>query len=67
MQELKQFRVSLNLTIAQFAESIKVSKSLYEKVESGIRKPSRDFITKLKNKYPQYDTNIFFTKQNHKM
>lgn len=61
MQELKSFRTSLNLTISQFADNIKVSKSLYEKVECGIRKPSRNFITKLKNKYPQFDVNIFFT------
>lgn len=62
MKELKNFRISLNLTISQFADSISVSKSLYEKVECGIRKPSREFITKLKKRYPQYDTNIFFTK-----
>lgn len=61
MKQLKEFRNSLGLTISRFAEEIKVSKSLYEKVESGDRKPSREFITKLKTRYPQFDTNILFT------
>lgn len=61
MKELKEFRLSLNLTSQEFASSIKISKSLYEKVESGDRKPSRNFTEKLKAKYPQFDVNIFFT------
>lgn len=60
MEELKDFRISLGLTIKGFAEEIKVSKSLYEKVESGDRKPSREFITKLKTRFPQFDTNLLF-------
>ena len=63
MEELKDFRISLGLTISGFAEQIKVSKSLCEKVESGARKPSRKFITKLKKRYPQFDTNILFNSQ----
>ena len=62
MEKLKDFRKSLNLTIAEFAEKINVSKSLYEKVEGGFREPSREFTSKLKEKYPQFDVNIFFTK-----
>ena len=61
METLKQFRLSLNLTIPGFAKEIEVSKSLYEKVETGARKPSREFITKLKRKYPQFDVNLLFT------
>lgn len=60
METLKGFRISLGLTIQQFAKSIEVSKSLYEKVECGVRKPSRVFITKFKKVYPQFDVNIFF-------
>ena len=60
LEKLKKFRISLGLTITQFATSIKVSKSLYEKVECGVRKPSRLFIAKLKKTYPQFDVNIFF-------
>lgn len=60
MQEIKQFRNSLNLTTKAFAETINVSKSLQEKIEMGIRKPSREYLEKLKKKYPQFDVNIFF-------
>lgn len=62
MKILKDFRNSLGLSVQEFANSIQVSKSLYEKVENGVRKPSREFTTKLKKKYPQFDVNIFFTK-----
>ncbi len=60
MQQIKQFRISLGLTMKEFAKSIKVSISLYEKIELGIRKPSRNFLEKLKKKYPQFDVNVFF-------
>lgn len=65
MNKLKNFRMSLGFTTQEFADSIQVSKSLYEKVELGIRKPSRTFIEKLKEKYPQFDANIFFVQINH--
>lgn len=67
MEQLRRFRNSLGLTISQFASNMNVSKSLYEKVECGARKPSREFITKLKKTYPQFDVNIFFISQNHIM
>lgn len=60
MEQLKEFRKSLGLTVSEFAKEIKVSKSLYEKVENRFRKPSREFMTKLKRRFPQFDTNIFF-------
>lgn len=60
MKQLKDFRLSLNLTTSEFANSIGVSKSLYTKVELGFRRPSREFTEKLKAKYPQFDVNIFF-------
>lgn len=60
LEVLKKFRLSLNLTTQGFADKIKVSKSLYEKVESGARKPSREFLSKLKKTFPQFDVNIFF-------
>ena len=65
MQELKNFRIILNLTAKQMADSIGVSKSLYEKVETGRRKPSNNFTFKFKRKYPKFDVNIFFVKWNH--
>lgn len=60
MEYLKKFRLSLNLTYQEFADSIGVSKSLYAKVERGERKPSRQFTEKLKKTYPQFDINIFY-------
>ena len=66
MNFLKEFRQSLNLTLQEFADNINVSKSYYEKIESGQRKPSREFMTRLKNKFPQFDVNIFFIEQNYK-
>lgn len=60
MKILREFRNSLNLTAQEFANEIGISKSLYDKVETGTRKPSREFLTKLKKKYPQFDVNIFF-------
>ena len=62
MEQLKKFRSSLGLTAQGFSDRINVSKSLYEKVENGFRKPSREFITKLKKEFPEFDTNIFFIK-----
>ena len=62
MEQIKEFRNSLGLTINEFAREIKVSKSLQEKIESGARKPSREYITKLKSRYPQFDTNLLFAK-----
>ena len=61
MDELKEFRKSLNLTTNEMAEEIKVSKSLYEKVEMGARKPSNQITKKFKKRFPQFDVNIFFT------
>ena len=67
MQELKNFRKSMNMTAEEFADSIGVSKSLYEKVENGFRRPSSVFTSKLKTKYPQFDVNIFFVNAVHVM
>lgn len=63
MEELKKFRISLGFTAIEMAEKIGISKSLYDKVETGARKPSREFTTKLKEVFPQFDVNIFFTSQ----
>ena len=48
MKELKSFRNSLGMTCDEFAGKIGVSVSLYSKIETGNRKPSRSFIEKLK-------------------
>ena len=60
MEKLKQFRLDRNLTVTEMSQKIGISKSLYEKVELGIRKPSREFTTKFKKIFPEFDVNIFF-------
>lgn len=60
LDELKKFRLEMGLTVSNMANEISVSKSFYEKIEMGIRKPSSNFIKKLKFRFPQFDTNIFF-------
>ncbi len=60
MDILKKFRESMNLTQSEFAKNIGVSVSFYIKIELGTRKPSREFISKLKAKYPEFDVNKFF-------
>lgn len=60
MDVIKNFRKSLNLTIEEFAQEIGVSKSLMEKIENGDRGTSRNFLKKLKKRFPQFDVNIFF-------
>ncbi len=65
MKELKDFRISIGLTINEMSEKIGVSKSFYEKIEMGIRVPSSNFIKKLKIQFPQFDTNIFFDISQH--
>ena len=61
MKELKNFRTDRGLTVSSMANKIGVSKSLYEKVELDVRKPSREFTSKFKKAFPEFDVNIFFT------
>ncbi|HDX9658043.1 TPA: helix-turn-helix transcriptional regulator [Bacillus toyonensis] len=63
---LKVFRQEIKLTQQQMACSIGVSLSMYEKVERGSIKASRNFIAALKYKYPHIDINyIFFGTKQH--
>ncbi len=59
METLKEFREAIGKTQQQMADDFKISKSMYEKLESGDRKPSREFIEKVKMKYPLIDVAIF--------
>lgn len=65
MEFLKSFRREKGLTTKQMADAIKISSSLYEKVECNFRTPSRNFLNKFKQAFPDVDMNIFFTNQNH--
>lgn len=59
-EELKKLRKANKLTQLEMAESIGVSLSMYEKVERGYIKASRNFMESLKRKYPQIDIGKFF-------
>lgn len=63
MEYLKSLRESLNLNKREMAKKIGISFSYYEKIESGERYASRNFLVKLKQKFPQFDINIFFNQQ----
>lgn len=56
---LKEFRQKKNKTKQQMADLIKLSLSMYEKLESGQRKPSVDTIKRFKEVFKDFDTNIF--------
>lgn len=60
MEQLKKLRMSENLSQKDFAKKIGVGISMYSMIESGYRKPSRNFLEKLKKEYKMFDTNIFF-------
>lgn len=62
MATLFEFRNNLNLTQREMAEKMNISKSYYEKVEKGFKKPGRGFLEKFKTTFPEGDINIFFGK-----
>lgn len=60
---LKEFRLSKGINQKQMAYTIKVSPSYYYKIESGVRKPSYDFLVKLKTTFPEISVDtMFFSK-----
>ena len=59
MEYLKEFRKGRNLSQEKMAELLDVSLSLYTKIESENRKPSREFMNKFKTAFPDFDMNIF--------
>lgn len=65
MEALKQFRAEKGFTREEMAERLNISTSLYDKIEYGDRKPSREFLKKFKEAFPTYDMNIFFDELLH--
>ena len=65
MDFLKAFRKEKGLTTKQMADALKISNSLYEKVECNFRTPSQNFLRRFKQTFPDVDMNIFFTNQNN--
>ena len=59
MKTLKDFREAIGKTQEQMAIELSISKSFYEKIEKGERKPGRELLERIKKKYPLLDINIF--------
>ena len=64
MKTLKEFREAIGLTQEAMANDLQISKSFYEKIESGERKPGRELIERFKLKFPIIDINIFLNLDN---
>lgn len=65
MSKLQEFRKSKGLTQEEFARAIGYTLSLTAKVEIGTAKPSRAFMERIKEVYPDADINaLFFEKEN---
>ena len=61
---LKEFRLSKQKTVKEMADIIGISKSMYEKLESHDRTPGFNTLKKIKEKFPDFDVNIFLN-SNH--
>ena len=66
VKTLREFREAIGMTQEEMAINLLISKSFYEKIESGERKPGRELIERFKNKYPILDVNIFLNLENTK-
>ena len=64
MKTLKEFREAIGMTQEEMSKELNISKSFYEKIENGERKPGRELIEKIKIKFPIIDTNIFLNLNN---
>ncbi len=60
MSKLQEFRKSKGLTQEEFARVIGYTLSLTAKVEIGTAKPSRAFMERIKEVYPDADINALF-------
>ena len=61
MKYLKKFRTDKGMSREQMAEKLGVSLSLYDKIEFEARTPSRNFLNRFKQAFPEFDMNIFFS------
>lgn len=59
-KNLIEFRNNTELSLSEMAQKIGVSKSYYEKVEYGDRKPGRNFIEKFKSAFPDVSVETIF-------
>ncbi len=64
MNTLKEIRILHGLSQRSMASLIKVSLSAYEKTERGELQPSRNFMLKVKEGFPDISIDeVFFSKQ----
>ena len=56
---LKKFREEKKLTKQEMADILGITKSMYEKLEYGLRKPSLKTLKSFKEKFADFDINIF--------
>ena len=61
---LRDFRKELEKTQEEMSEILGVSLSMYRKVETGIRNPSFNFISKFKRTFPKSDIGKIFFENN---
>ncbi len=57
---LFEFRDNIGLTQLEMANKIGISLSYYSKLETGVRNPSFNFMTKFKSIFPHAEVDIFF-------
>lgn len=62
MNALRRFRNSTGLSQDNMARKLGVSLSMYEKVERGNAKPSRGFMEKIKEQFPEASIDEIFFK-----
>ncbi len=67
LDKLIEFRQVAGLAKHDMAKLLDISESFYEKIESGARNTSYNFISCFSRKFPESDINeIFFNKNNYK-
>lgn len=59
MKELVDYRKAIGKTQREMAELLNVSKSMYEKYEYGLYKPSLKVIKRFREVFKDFDINIF--------
>ncbi len=60
IEKLKQFRKSENLSVDEISKEIGVNKHTYYKIESGVRKPTYEFMDKFKQRFGVSIDEMFF-------
>ena len=57
---LKQFRKENNLSVDEISKEIGVNKHTYYKIESGVRKPTYEFMKRFKRRFRVSIDEMFF-------